>query len=67
MHILYYSRYNYSYICVGSLKKNPSYATASSLRWLALLTPLLLDAHSRGYKRAGDKEKTPKSLMWEWP
>jgi hypothetical protein len=31
----------------------------SSLQWLVLPAPLLLDARSRGYKRAREGEKAP--------
>jgi hypothetical protein len=35
----------------------------SSHWWLALLTPLMIKAHSRGYKRARDGGEAPKSLI----
>jgi hypothetical protein len=35
----------------------------TSLRWLALLAPLLLKAHSRGYKRARGREEEHPSLL----
>jgi hypothetical protein len=38
----------------------------SSLRWLTLPTPLLLDARSRGSKRPGEGGRAPMYLMREW-
>jgi hypothetical protein len=38
----------------------------TSLRWLTLPAHLLLDAHSRGYKRAREGGRAPESLMREW-
>jgi hypothetical protein len=36
---------------------------ASSHRWLALLAPLMIKAHSRGYKQERKGGEAPKSLI----